>query len=566
MLTQLSKIRLDKKEIHIVRDISLRRDALTIGLNRGVIAFLEPVNGKVTGAVFIGSGEIVTIPADPVEKQQIYKFTGTPILNEPFGTAILRFTDQTFDEIKKEISQHAQEEVSADEAAQFDVWSAALGSRSAYLNLRIASDFLEPSRPVFLAELNGEKRGWFTVEFDQRATEEVSILQVHEVRSAVLVDIWASFNQRNEVRNPEAVAHEDKSPVQIVSYQIDGTATGNVIDAKATLRAKARFEGARVLNFELSPALRVSSVATELDEAVPFYQFPDSSTVAIVLPRPVKAGQDVTLKFAYAGDASTGAPYPTQRQQTIPSLQTTLLALSRVEPVVEYLGRKLMAASYHDQWLIDGLARYPVVTSGEADDTAGTSLHKLLADARVELNPNEGAGPIWLGQRLMSMPTPTGARAVSAKAVWVLHMLRMMLRTAGPDPDAKFKAMLEEFATTYDGRAVSTWDFEHVAEKYAGKKLDWFFDEWVFATGLPSYAVDYKTVAAGNEFTVEGTITQAGVPEGFQMPVPVYADDQYLGTVSVGESEGQFKFRVAKKPEQILLDPEMTILTSTAAK
>src|SRR5262245_40777664 len=75
ILTQLTKIRLDKSRIQYIRDVTLRRDVLTIALNRGVIAFLEPINGKVTGAVFIGSGEIVAIPPDPIEKQQVYRFT-----------------------------------------------------------------------------------------------------------------------------------------------------------------------------------------------------------------------------------------------------------------------------------------------------------------------------------------------------------------------------------------------------------------------------------------------------------------------------------------------------------
>ena len=67
ILTQLSKIHLDKKQIYNVRDISLRRDALSIALDRGVIAFLEPVNGRVTGALFIGSGEIVAIPPNATD-------------------------------------------------------------------------------------------------------------------------------------------------------------------------------------------------------------------------------------------------------------------------------------------------------------------------------------------------------------------------------------------------------------------------------------------------------------------------------------------------------------------
>src|SRR5215510_10202207 len=137
ILNQLSKIQIDKKQFRSIRDITIRRDVLTISLNRGVIAFLQPVQGKVTGAVFIGSGEIVAIPPDSTEKQQVYKFTGTPILNEAFQTAILRFTDSTYEEIRKEISQHAEEDVTSDDAARFDSWDMILAARAALLNLRL---------------------------------------------------------------------------------------------------------------------------------------------------------------------------------------------------------------------------------------------------------------------------------------------------------------------------------------------------------------------------------------------------------------------------------------------
>ena len=46
ILGQLSKIRIDKTQIYHVRDLTIRRDVLTIALNRGVIAFLEPVQEK----------------------------------------------------------------------------------------------------------------------------------------------------------------------------------------------------------------------------------------------------------------------------------------------------------------------------------------------------------------------------------------------------------------------------------------------------------------------------------------------------------------------------------------
>src|SRR5206468_58261 len=105
----------------------------------------EPVQGKVTGAVFIGTGELLTIPPDSIEKQQVYKFTGSPVLDEIFRTAIFRFTDKTFEEIRKDITEHAEEDVSAEEASQFDSWDNLLAQRSTLLNPRLLADFIEPS-------------------------------------------------------------------------------------------------------------------------------------------------------------------------------------------------------------------------------------------------------------------------------------------------------------------------------------------------------------------------------------------------------------------------------------
>jgi len=566
ILNQLSKIQIDKKQIRSVRDITIRRDVLTIALNRGVIAFLQPVQGKVTGAVFIGSGEIVAIPPDSVEKQQIYKFTGTPILNEAFQTAILRFTDNTFDELIKEISQHAEEDVSADEAAQFDSLNTSLADRATALNLRLLADFLEPTgQTFFLGQLNGDKRGWFDVVFDTRAAEEVSIFQVHDGGGTAVADVWASFNQRSEARNPEAVAHEHKSPFDILSYEIDGTAgPDNKIDAKTTMRIKARSEAARVLNFDLAPTLRVVAVETDAG-AVPYYQYPNARSFVTVLPS-LKRDQELTLRFTYAGQANAFEPwYPSQYQQTIPSLKSSITGRRNIPiSIFDYSGHQVAPASYHDQWLIEALTRYVGAMNGRPNDSDGTELRKLLGDARNELKAIEGSGPIWLGQRLASTITPGSYGAVYAKGVWVIHMIRTMLRQDGANSDARFTALLQEFAQMYTGKAASTWDFKHLAEKYANKNLDWFFDQWIFATGLPSYSVEYKIAGSGSEFMIEGTITQTGVPDGFVMPVPVYADGESLGTVQVGDSDGQFKFRVSKRPDRFVIDPEMTILTASS--
>src|SRR5438552_14098843 len=269
LLAQLSRLHLDKKQIYHVRDITIRRDALSISLNRGLIAFLEPVRDKVTGAVFLGSGEIVAIPPDPMEKQQIYKFTGSPLLNDTFQAGVFRFTDSTFDEIKSELALHADEEVTADETAQFDMWDQTIAERSRLLNFRLLADLLEsPSQPVFFGELNGERTGWFEVAFDRRLVEEVAAFKIQDVANTSVIDLWTSFNQRSESRNPEAFAHENKSPVDILSYNIDANVSPDArADITANMRVRGRLDGTRVLSFDLSRLLHISMVSFESGES-----------------------------------------------------------------------------------------------------------------------------------------------------------------------------------------------------------------------------------------------------------------------------------------------------------
>ena len=112
LLAQLSRLHLDKKQIYHVRDITIRRDALSISLNRGLIAFLEPVRDKVTGAVFLGGGEIVAIPPDPMEKQQIYKFTGSPLLNDTFQAGVFRTSNGACSTVSPQPSQNSPSDCS----------------------------------------------------------------------------------------------------------------------------------------------------------------------------------------------------------------------------------------------------------------------------------------------------------------------------------------------------------------------------------------------------------------------------------------------------------------------
>ena len=54
LLKQLNSVTLDPTQVYVIRDAHITRARMNLYLNRGFIAFMTPVQGEVTGAVFCG--------------------------------------------------------------------------------------------------------------------------------------------------------------------------------------------------------------------------------------------------------------------------------------------------------------------------------------------------------------------------------------------------------------------------------------------------------------------------------------------------------------------------------
>jgi hypothetical protein len=516
-LTQLSNIRLDKSQILSVRDITINRDVLSISLNRGAIAFTEAVDGKVTGAVFVGSGDILAIPPDAIEKRQLFRYTKSALLTEHFETAIFRFTDETREELLKEVQRHAPETVDAAEVDALLRWESEIQRRSAFLNDRLLVDLIgSKARPFFLAQIEGAQLGWFDALYDERRAEEV-VIQQHKAPASNPL-LWVSFNKRSESSDPAAVAHEDKSVLEIVSADPE----------KSLVRIKLRNDGDRLLDLPF-PAVGVGGVSLD---GKPLPIMSSGGRLAVILPAPGQTGSEMALEIEVAPE-NRAAFFSAIKDRT-----------NSVAP-----------ASYRDEWIIEGLANYGSVISNPA----------VLAQAREQLlaaSPEGGSydslGPVWIGFRLMQPASGPGATPLRAKSIWILHMLRNIMRR--DEGDVVFGRFIDEIFAEGRGSHISTFDIKRLAEKHAGRPLDWFFDSWVFGTGIPVYAMSSRVESTANGFVITGAVTQSGVPATFEMQVPVYADETFLGNVTVSGEGGEFRFTSRTMPQQILLDPNRVVL------
>jgi hypothetical protein len=99
----------------------LDRDVFRFRFASGVFQFLQPVAGRVVGAVFVGDGSLETRPASEAERRHLAFVTGEKALEtltEPFHNLVLLFTDGTTAEIESRGSPSAGSSAANDAVAR----------------------------------------------------------------------------------------------------------------------------------------------------------------------------------------------------------------------------------------------------------------------------------------------------------------------------------------------------------------------------------------------------------------------------------------------------------------
>jgi len=247
----------------------------------------------------------------------------------------------------------------------------------------------------------------------------------------------------------------------------------------------------------------------------------------------------------------------------------------------QWWGNEVGWRSYHDQWLSEGFASYAAALSLTQEKDGDRLMRQLLRDYRRDLlaknregDTVESGGPIWLGGRLSNSLDPGGYDAIIyKKSCWVLHMLRLVLSDPQTGSDARFFEMLRDFVSEYRSRSPSTQDFIRHAEKYMTREadlehdhhLDWFFDEWVYSTGVPEYSLQTSTRhLADGAWHVQGAITETGKNREFEMLVPVTIASRPAALhaksarilVPVTGAGGRFRWTGSIKPDRVSIDQD----------
>ena len=197
------------------------------------------------------------------------------------------------------------------------------------------------------------------------------------------------------------------------------------------------------------------------------------------------------------------------------------------ETAHQWWGNGVWPGSYRDAWLSEGLASFSALWYVQAERRRSDDYFRFLDQYRSDILAERGdAGAIWDGYRAATDAAPQGYQVtIYEKGAWIFNMLRVLLLDLRTMGDARFIAMLKDYYQTYDGVPASTGDFQRVVEQHAGMPMDWFFDEWVRGTGIPTYHVAWRSQAAPDgKYRVQLRVRQEGVDSAFHMPVLVAAD------------------------------------------
>ena len=189
----------------------------------------------------------------------------------------------------------------------------------------------------------------------------------------------------------------------------------------------------------------------------------------------------------------------------------------------QWWGQAVGWQNYHEQWLSEGFAQYFAALYAQhvrGDEAFGAVLKHMRRWAVAQSDQ----GPVYLGYRLGHIKDESRIfRAlVYNKGAMVLHMLRRLL-----GDDAFFRG-LRRFYVADKFVKAGTEDLRRAMEAESGRKLDRFFERWIYASTLPKVRVAWS---------VEGNALAVHVEQGaevFDVPVTLtlqYADRKAVDVV-----------------------------------
>ncbi|MBN2383435.1 hypothetical protein JXQ70_11180 [bacterium] len=319
--------------------ICWERDTAKWTLKTGTIYLGEPLSdGTVATLIFEGEGEFqLTIP-DPIEIDQLRRFSGDEaltVLHEHFDKLIIA-TSEPLPFALPQLAGAPRYTVNKDARKNMDRWL-----RDVYFDsfVRLISARLSPHDQYFVADMDTKHYGWLRYEFDAQRQEEIHLMKLQKTNT--FLEIWISLDQQKDrlpSGRPSPIRHEFWDIIQTdlsldVLEKSDKERQGwsrtkpRAAEFKAIVTLKNMVPDQAGLLLYLHPLAKVTSVTDQTGHPLSFIRNPigehytsikkeiHESSLLIILPTPLPLNQTMSVTIEYNRDilnyASGRFWYPT---------------------------------------------------------------------------------------------------------------------------------------------------------------------------------------------------------------------------------------------------------------
>jgi hypothetical protein len=306
-----------------VNGLTLNRDRVQMSFT-GTFYFATPVDGKVTGALFVGDGRFsAAVPPNEFEKGNLRRLLGADLVESDFKTAILRFSDDTFDHIGKNKAAGSASEQLQKQANESD--ARILKQTGANLTARIALSLLNKETPgFFFATFEGGKRGKFHFMLDYQNRIPVANFDINGGEKGLIFtyksdiyfnEVWMAFYSQEDYKNGTVEYADVNDQIDVTRYDmnIDLRQHKKAVVVLAKMDAVALAANLRALtfqigeglseyeNYRLNKQLRLKSAKVDGQET-PFAQEDWQGGFTVFTPGTIGKGKPIRFEFLLEGD------------------------------------------------------------------------------------------------------------------------------------------------------------------------------------------------------------------------------------------------------------------------
>lgn len=226
---QLKAFSLSESSVE-VKGLVLKRVRTQITLD-GTIYLGQPVNGLITGAVFIGEGKLVAdTPANDFERDNVKRLLGTDVVESDFKTAVFRFTDDTASQFGPTPAGGGAANDRAQKLAR-EMDERILREIGANLPARLAISILNAEKPgFFFAGFDGGKRGRFEMVLDHQNRIPVANFRINAGEKGLLwaynsymyrPEVWLAFYSNEDYQRGAVQYSDANDQIDIKRYRMD---------------------------------------------------------------------------------------------------------------------------------------------------------------------------------------------------------------------------------------------------------------------------------------------------------------------------------------------------------